>query len=476
MADEQPNFESDEIPATTTTVSSEPDSTEGGDRSESPGCPDCEARKAALSSRWGIASAIRDRYHRLRDDRSLHRVLHAERPHQLGALFVDFENIYLAFRDLVAKPLEMTIHVLTRLRDNLQHEQAVSMVMGRAYASWEYGAARDALSHLSLLGIVPQYVLSRPQKSSADLKLSIDLMEVLLTRSDITSFVIAGGDRDYMPIVEKIKERAKNIIIVSPGQATSGDLIALVGEECFIDATEMLPGDAQPPSSHFTRSMPIPVEESGVTLPHAATVDPDDKKKEGSQEGGTGAAATSADEGEEKEDEEQGGEAPKEASGPAAEPTAPEPAQSEAGEEGDAERDYAVTRGGRNEKAEEEGYPPATVQVEPEDEVTADRTLRRFMHEFAIQDLWSCVGLILRAQAEIRNREIWVGPFLKNYMNEEFDFMNNAQRKRLLGIMEEVGAIEVNEKLDRMGEQTYSVLTVDWSSPIIKTGLVRSQR
>ena len=111
--------------------------------------------------------------------------------------------------------------------------------------------------------------------------------------------------------------------------------------------------------------------------------------------------------------------------------------------------------------------------MEPEDEVEADRTLRQYMHEYAIQDLWACVGLILRAQDEIRSAEIWIGPFLKNYMNDAFDFMNNAQRKRLLKIMEEVGAISVVEKQDRMGEQTYSVLTVNWDSPIIKAGLVR---
>ena len=159
-------------------------------------------------------------------DRPLSRVV---KPKRLGALFVDFENIYLSFSDLVTKPLESTIHVLTVLRDELEFQHDINVVLGRAYGSWEYGPARDALSQLSLLGIVPQYVLSRRHKSSADLKLSIDLMEVLLARSDIECYIIVGGDRDYMPIVEKIKERAKDILIISPAQATSGDLIALVG-------------------------------------------------------------------------------------------------------------------------------------------------------------------------------------------------------------------------------------------------------
>ncbi len=366
---------------------------------------------------WHVQGRIPPEYWGTHGDRGLAR---QARPRQLGALFVDFENIYIAFSDLVTKPLEATIHVLTALRDELQLEHGISIVLGRAYASWEYGAARDALSQLSLLGIVPQYVLSRRHKSSADLKLSIDLMEVLLTRSDISTFVIVGGDRDYMPIVEKIKERARHVLIVSPGPATSGDLIALVGDDCFLDAVNMLPPDAeyveQPARPKVLTVEDEMAEAGGEPLPKQATEE-----------------ETSAD------------------------------------EEHSASKEAHL----QPEQGSRARSMPESVLVTQEDETRADQALRQYMHEFAIEDLWACVGLILRAQEEIRSSEIWIGPFLKNYMNEAFSFMNNAQRKRLLKIMEEVGAITVREKLDRMGEQRYSVLLINWESPIIKAGLAR---
>ncbi len=391
-------------------------------------------------------------------DRPLSRVV---RPKRLGALFVDFENIYISFSDMVTKPLEATIHVLTALRDELELQHDINVVLGRAYGSWEYGPARDALSQLSLLGIVPQYVLSRRHKSSADLKLSIDLMEVLLTRSDIACYIIVGGDRDYMPIVEKIKERAKDILIISPAQATSGDLIALVGMEQFIDATTLLPPDAEPIQVGGSPKVVTSASKSPAALP---TI-------EGSLAKNDDKIATPVDE------------------------PAEEPSQSESDSAGRTDETDNVSDelepptdsmdrtspGIPDTKATKEtssrhdtkSKVPETVHVDPKDEVEADRILRQYMHEYAIQDLWACVGLILRAQDEIRSAEIWVGPFLKNYMNETFDFMNNAQRKRLLKIMEEVKAITVVEKQDRMGEQTYSVLTINWDNPIIKTGLVR---
>ncbi|MCD6498476.1 MAG: NYN domain-containing protein [Deltaproteobacteria bacterium] len=364
----------------------------------------------------------------------------AGRPKRLGALFVDFENIFLAFRDVVTRPLEMTLHVLTTLRDELELEHGVDVVFGRAYGSWEYGATRDALSHLSLLGIVPQYVLSRPQKSSADLKLSIDLMEVLLTRSDISAFIIAGGDRDYMPIAEKIKEQAKTILVVSPGQATSGDLIALVGMESFIDATTMLPPDAQPATAaRRTRASSGPVHTVLPVVDRATDGHPSAKPTSDQAESSHPETATASSRSEQSSQET---------------PIAKLEASS----------DHAAADG---------SIVPKSVSVTPEEEVKADQALRMFMHEYAIEDLWRCVGLFLRAQEELKRQEIWVGPFLKNYMNEEFDFMNNAQRKRLLTIMDEVGAISVTEKMDRMGEQTYSVILVNWDSPIIRTGLMR---
>ena len=364
----------------------------------------------------------------------------AGRPKRLGALFVDFENIYLAFRDLVTKPLEMTLHVLTSLRDELELEYGINVVFGRAYGSWEYGATRDALSHLSLLGIVPQYVLSRPQKSSADLKLSIDLMEVLLTRSDISAFVIAGGDRDYMPIAEKVKEQAKTILVVSPGQATSGDLIALVGMESFIDATTMLPPDAQPaPPTVRSRPTSGPIRTILPAVDRPADVKPSSEP----------------------------------ASVPAPQPAHGDDQPPSGSAHTSQELPAEVVEKSSDHVSSDEQVVPKSVSVTPQEEVKADQALRMFMHEYSIEDLWSCVGLFLRAQEELKSHEIWVGPFLKNYMNEAFDFMNNAQRKRLLTIMDEVGAISVTEKMDRMGEQTYSVILINWDSPIIRTGLMR---
>ncbi len=440
--------------------------------------------KDALNSRTGIERSIREQYEEMRKNMVPARGLRRQ-PRKLGALFVDFENIYLSLRDLVAKPLEMTIHVLTRLRDKLQKEMAVNMVMGRAYASWEYGASRDALSHLSLLGIVPQYVLSRPQKSSADLKLSIDLMEVLLTRDDIHSFIIAGGDRDYMPIVEKIKERAKEIIIVSPGQATSGDLIALVGDYSFIDATLMLPRDVGP-ASHVFQGVPIPVksrEETGtpsvVLAKGSVTADNmmADKNGDGDETGSQDCIqpVVPVDSGETVESA--GGDVlVKEGTAMIELGTADNAGFGQPGIIGTPTgSSKAETFSHSEESILEIREKQHVVIVDPKDEIIAEKSLREHMHEFSIQDLWRCVGLIIRAQGEIRNSEIWVGPFLKNYMNEEFDFMNNTQRKRLLALMEEVGAVEVNEKMDRMGEQTYSVLTVKWESPIIKAGLLRTK-
>ena len=65
--------------------------------------------------------------------------------------------------------------------------------------------------------------------------------EILFRRNDIGAFVIVGGDRDYIPVVGRIRQDAKRVIVVSPRKAMSGDLLTIVGEPNYIDPIPLLP-------------------------------------------------------------------------------------------------------------------------------------------------------------------------------------------------------------------------------------------
>jgi len=261
--------------------------------------------------------------------------------HARAALFVDFENLYMAMRDESTRPIEATLEILAQMRKWLTDDCGLKMVVGRAYGTWDFSATREALQPLSYLGISPQYVLSRRARNSGDLKMSLDILDVLLTKPEIDTFVLVAGDKDYLYIAERIREQARDVLLVNPAATTSSELREIVGPDNFIDAVSLLPPELL--------EKPAP-------------------------------------------------------------------------------------------KAEAE----TAAAVEPE-------------------DLLRCAKLFLRARKELRTTDIWLGPFFKSYMNEAFSTKSNLQRKEIVSEMVRQEAIAIEDREDRYGSGTFSVVIPNWS-------------
>lgn len=61
------------------------------------------------------------------------------------------------------------------------------------------------------------------------------------------------------------------------------------------------------------------------------------------------------------------------------------------------------------------------------------------------------MNLLLDAQQDhpTSNGAIWLNPFLKNYMNEAYNNLNNDQRKQIIEVAESIGLIKVEKNLDK---------------------------
>lgn len=174
-----------------------------------------------------------------------------------GAVLVDFENIFNTLMqdagdassddspaDLEA--LDDAVEALSTLRERLRQKYNCFMAIGRSYADFDR-IGGDAQTQLQLLAFEPRFMLGANQKSSADILLSIDAIEMLHTRPELDMFVIVGGDQDYLPVVRRIREHMKRVILVGFEKSTSGDLRQVVGEENFIAAETLLPEAAPAP-------------------------------------------------------------------------------------------------------------------------------------------------------------------------------------------------------------------------------------
>ncbi|MDZ4721604.1 MAG: NYN domain-containing protein [Roseiflexaceae bacterium] len=153
------------------------------------------------------------------------------------AVFIDFENIYVSVRDkLDANPnFEM---IMDRCEDYGR------VVIARAYADW-YRYPR-VTSALYANGVEPMYVptyyydrdmgrTGRAIKNSVDMNLCIDAMKTLFTNPNIGKFVLCTGDRDFIPLVNSIRQQGKDVIIIGIGGAASSHLAQSADEFIFYE-------------------------------------------------------------------------------------------------------------------------------------------------------------------------------------------------------------------------------------------------
>ncbi|MEZ5988490.1 MAG: NYN domain-containing protein [Planctomycetota bacterium] len=305
-----------------------------------------------------------------------------------AAVFVDFDNLYFGVRNnrfgkgRSEDALERTFELLDALRAQLR-EEGCTMLVGRAYSAFDDYPGSEAAHDLALRGFDPQYVLQNRGKNSADLQLSIDLLEVLLGRDDIRRFVVVGGDRDFIPISVKVLERGAELLIVALPESTSGDLLQRVGQECYVDA---------------------------ATLCELPPILPEDQR-------GAGTVPRRI------------------------EPLRPA-ADQEAGED-------APAQGGARVLGHVD--PSRLWTSLPDVEALSPARLERCME--LLEDLW------VHYREKHGRSEVWLSPFLKREMADQFPELTHPQRRNLINRLKEQGRIRVEERESETGPHPYSVVT-----------------
>lgn len=126
------------------------------------------------------------------------------------AVFVDTENLT---GWLKAGGLETLLRELAALGQ---------VVVRRAYGTWSHKGLASHQSPLNRLGfdlIHTYHPVSG--KNSADIRMTVDIMEYAWRVGDIDWFVLATGDSDFSPLFQKLREMGKGVIGAGPRSALS---------------------------------------------------------------------------------------------------------------------------------------------------------------------------------------------------------------------------------------------------------------
>jgi hypothetical protein len=123
---------------------------------------------------------------------------------QRVAVFVDLENVPASFIEPAAD-----------LGDSCGRVCHLAV-----YADWRHSANRAAWGTTLDLGGVPKQIMKAGGANSADISMVVDAMELLLLAPDIDVFVLASGDSDFVPLIQKLRARAKLVVGAAPAGRT----------------------------------------------------------------------------------------------------------------------------------------------------------------------------------------------------------------------------------------------------------------
>ncbi len=150
------------------------------------------------------------------------------------ALFLDFENVYISVRQVYKQ--NPNFELITE-----KAEEYGRVIISRAYADWyHYQRITNALY---ANGIEPVYVPTyyygqNPQhtnaiKNSVDIHMVIDAMRTLYTHDNIDTFIFVTGDRDFIPLMNAIRQYGKECIVIGVAEAASSHLAQSADEFHF---------------------------------------------------------------------------------------------------------------------------------------------------------------------------------------------------------------------------------------------------
>src|SRR5512137_1718971 len=133
------------------------------------------------------------------------------------AVFIDFDNIEIGVKTTLNREFEVGA-VLDAVKER------GDVITKVAYGDWKRAGDYSRMLTQHAVRMVQRNMTPGGDKNGADINLALDALEMAFTRDHINTFVIVGGDSDFIALVEKLKQYDKRVYVVGGRQFTSGIL------------------------------------------------------------------------------------------------------------------------------------------------------------------------------------------------------------------------------------------------------------
>ncbi len=134
----------------------------------------------------------------------------------LVAIYLDFENLAISSEQVYPRE-EMPLQI-EPIVDFASNKGTIAIK--KAYANWNYGMFRQYQRVLVEQGFdlihLPETTIQG--KSWADIRITIAILEDLALYPDIQTVILGSQDTDFIPVVQTVKTKGREVIVAGFGQ------------------------------------------------------------------------------------------------------------------------------------------------------------------------------------------------------------------------------------------------------------------
>jgi uncharacterized LabA/DUF88 family protein len=137
------------------------------------------------------------------------------------AIFLDLDNVVIG-----ATEVNLTFDI-NLILDHIKTLTSGRVVLRRAYGDWQQH--QSVIKELATAGFELQSIvrLSHMSKNLADMQMVVDAIETLIDGHKFTTYVLVTGDRDFVPLVQALRKRGKQVIGIGLKHTSSKGLVNL---------------------------------------------------------------------------------------------------------------------------------------------------------------------------------------------------------------------------------------------------------
>jgi uncharacterized LabA/DUF88 family protein len=145
------------------------------------------------------------------------------------AIFLDLDNIVIG---AVEANLTFDINLIL---DEIRAKTDGRIVLRRAYGDWRQ--RENLTKELATAGFELQSTvrLNSMSKNLADMQMVVDSMGTLIDGQSFSTYVLITGDRDFVPLIQALRKRGKQVIGMGVRHTSSGSLVNLCDDYMYYD-------------------------------------------------------------------------------------------------------------------------------------------------------------------------------------------------------------------------------------------------